>query len=377
MKITVEKRLNAKGDKQTIRLVYWYGSHVSGGKTKHDRKYEQLDLYLFPKPANSFERQHNKETLQLVEQIKSKRIAEEARGEQGFTSAIKSQAKFYDLFEEMRHSKADKPRTYTAWTSTIKQLKRYCPDDNLSFEQVNEEWVKGAKSYFETKATTKTGALLASNTASAYFLIVRAAITMARAKGYLTVDPMLNVTAIRPETTERVYLTLEEVKLLVKTECRYPALKQAFLFSCLTGLRWSDVDNLDWSKVTELNGSHRIEFRVVKTKGLQYLELSPQAYSILATGGVAKTGKAFSMLKYTTYMGVQLLRWTMSAGITKHVTFHSSRHTFAVSLITAGVDIYTVSKLMGHTTVKTTQLYADIIAEVHKNAMWSLPDIGL
>ena len=78
MKITTEKRLNAKGDKQTIRLVYWYGSHVDAdGKIKHDRKLEQLDLYLFPKPVSKFEKQHNKETLKLVDQIKSKRIAEE------------------------------------------------------------------------------------------------------------------------------------------------------------------------------------------------------------------------------------------------------------------------------------------------------------
>ncbi len=76
-------------------------------------------------------------------------------------------------------------------------------------------------------------------------------------------------------------------------------------------------------------------------------------------------------------MNVELLRWAMSAGITKHVTFHSARHTFAVSLITQGVDIYTISKLMGHTEVKTTQIYADVIDSVRKDAMFKIPDIGL
>ena len=85
----------------------------------------------------------------------------------------------------------------------------------------------------------------------------------------------------------------------------------------------------------------------------------------------------FSNLKYSAYMNTELLRWTMAAGITKHVTFHSGRHTFAVSLLCNGVDIYTVSKLMGHNEVKTTQVYADIIDSVRKDAMHKIPDIGL
>ena len=76
-------------------------------------------------------------------------------------------------------------------------------------------------------------------------------------------------------------------------------------------------------------------------------------------------------------MNVELLRWSMAAGISKHVTFHAGRHTFAVSLITQGVDIYTLSKLMGHSEIKTTKIYADIIDKVRKDAMHKIPDIGL
>ena len=76
-------------------------------------------------------------------------------------------------------------------------------------------------------------------------------------------------------------------------------------------------------------------------------------------------------------MNTELLRWSMAAGISKHVTFHAGRHTFAVSLLSNGVDIYTVSKLMGHSEVKTTQIYADIIDSVRKDAMHKIPDIGL
>lgn len=86
MKITIEKRINRAGDKQIIRLVYYYGSHTDeNGKTKHDRKIKHLDQYLYTNPKTEFEEQHNKETLQLVEQIKSKQLDEYTKGQYGFT----------------------------------------------------------------------------------------------------------------------------------------------------------------------------------------------------------------------------------------------------------------------------------------------------
>ena len=181
--------------------------------------------------------------------------------------------------------------------------------------------------------------------------------------------------ALPPISRERVYLTIDEVRALVKTDCRYDILKEAFLFSCLTGLRWSDINKLDWSEISEFNGSHRITFNQKKTGNLQYLDIPPQAFNLLK--GIEKKGRVFQSLKYSAYMNIELLRWTMAAGISKHVTFHAGRHTFAVSLITQGVDIYTISKLMGHTEVKTTQIYADIIDSVRKDAMHKIPDIGL
>ena len=92
MKITIEKRANKEGDKQALRLVYWYGSHTDeNGKIKHDRKLEQLDLYLYTDPKTKPEKQHNKETLQLVENIKAKRLVEAASGQHGFVTEAKKQ----------------------------------------------------------------------------------------------------------------------------------------------------------------------------------------------------------------------------------------------------------------------------------------------
>lgn len=120
MKVTIEKRTNKAGDKQNIRLVYWYGSHTDeNGKTKHDRKIEQLDLYLYTKSSTKMEKQHNKETLQLVEQIKSKRIAEAASGQHGFTDTNKASINFYSFFKRIMDTKKtnESTKNYGTWDS--------------------------------------------------------------------------------------------------------------------------------------------------------------------------------------------------------------------------------------------------------------------
>ena len=378
MKITIEKRINKEGDKQNIRLVYWYGSRTNeAGKLVHDRKRERLDQYLYANPKTKPEKQHNKETLQLIEQIKSKRIAEAASGQHGFTDTTKSSANFYRFFTQLMETKKtnESSSNYKVWEACLTQLKCYCPDERLTFEQVTVDWVEGVRRYFDTQAKTKSGNLISKNTASSYFNKVRAAINDAYAKGIIANNPLNQVKGIKSDSSPRVYLTIEEVRALVKTDCRYDVLKNAFLFSCLTGLRWSDINKLDWSEVSQFDGVHRITFNQKKTGNLQYLDITPQAYQLM--GEPASQGRVFQSLKYSAYLNTELLRWTMAAGITKHVTFHAGRHTFAVSLLSNGVDIYTVSKLMGHTEVKTTQVYADIIDSVRKDAMHKIPDIGL
>ena len=379
MKITIEKRANKEGDKQTIRLIYWYGSRRNeNGKVLHDRKREQLGQYLYtnPKTKTETEKQHNKETLQLVESIRAKRLTEAATGQHGFTDTTRTNASFYTFYNQLMATKktSGSSSNYSVWEACLIQLKRYHPDDGLTFEHITTEWVDGVRCYFDTQAKTKSGNLISKATASSYFNKVRAVINDAFAKGILTKNPLKQVKGIKADSTERTYLNIDEVRDLVKTDCRYDVLKNAFLFSCLTGLRWSDINKLDWSEVSQFDGVHRITFNQKKTGTLQYLDIPPQAYSLMGQSG---QGRVFQCLKYSAYMNTELLRWSMAAGISKHVTFHAGRHTFAVSLLSNGVDIYTVSKLMGHSEVKTTQIYADIIDSVRKDAMHKIPDIGL
>jgi integrase len=333
-------------------------------------------LFTYDKPKTPEEKQHNKESLRLAEAIKSKRIVEAQSGKHGFSDNTKLKAGFLNFFKKVM---TDKQRVTSqsnaaTWDGCYKQFIKYHPEQNVSFEGLTPEFIDGFKNYLQNTARTKSNQPLSKNTASTYFNKVRAVINEAYQKGIITKNPLQQVSGIKAENNKREYLSIEETRSLVKTDCRYPNLKNAFLFSCLTGLRWSDVNKLTWDDVQAFDGGHRITFNQQKTKGLQYLDLSAQAYSLM---GERKTGRIFIGLRYSAYMNTELLRWCMAAGISKHITFHASRHTFAVTQLTMGTDIYTVSKLLGHSELKTTQIYADIIDSQRKLAMHRIPDIGL
>lgn len=204
-------------------------------------------------------------------------------------------------------------------------------------------------------------------------------INQAYREGIIRDNPLSQVTSFKAKTTKRVYLTLDEVNALAQTECRYSVLKRAFLFSCSTGMRWCDIHRLTWSEIETFNNHKRIIFDQAKlshgdAKSLQYLDMSKSAESLLGPVKAAHE-RVFKGLKYSAYMNVELLRWCMAAGISKHVTFHAGRHTFAVIQLSRGIDIYAVSKLLGHSELKTTEIYADIIEQRRMEAMLTFPDI--
>ena len=146
-----------------------------------------------------------------------------------------------------------------------------------------------------------------------------------------------------------------------------PIVKRAALFSALTGLRHSDIQKLTWAEIEEFNGGYRLNFTQQKTKGVEYMPISKQAYQLC---GERKDDEllVFAGLPDPSWISKPLERWIKQAGITKHITFHCARHTFATLQLASGTDIYTVSKLLGHTNVKTTQIYAKVVDEKKEKA---------
>ena len=174
----------------------------------------------------------------------------------------------------------------------------------------------------------------------------------------------------------REYLTIEELKRLASTECLYPEVGRAFLFSCLTGLRRSDIVKLTWGEVSTLAGRTRLIYRQKKTRSQEYLDITAQAAELLGERGDAGPDDLVFDSIYHPQRTIDILRgWAAMAGIDKNITFHSGRHTFAVMMLTLGTDIYTVSKLLGHRSLQTTQIYAKIVDAKKQEAVDNIPQI--
>ena len=139
----------------------------------------------------------------------------------------------------------------------------------------------------------------------------------------------------------------------------YDVLKQASMFSILTGLRISDIRTLEWKHICEApDGKPCIRKRIEKTDTEETIFISEQALAYC--GERKESGLIFEGLR-PGIIDYAVKKWVEAAGIQKKISFHCFRHTYATLLVTQGVDIYTVSRQMTHTNVKTTQVYLHMV----------------
>ena len=343
------------------------------------REYEFLKLYLI-KERTAQDRKQNEQTLLTAQAIRSKRQIEIQNGEYGFTKQFKQDIPFLQYYRKMceeRHQNPDSNGNWGNWHSCLKYLEVYC-DEKTTFKDIDADWIEGFKEYLNTvekntykRTKNKDSELfqgLSQNSKVSYFNKLRACINQAFEERIIPVNPLRGVQGFKQEETERMYLTMDEVEKLAETPCNFPYLKNAFLFSCLTGLRKSDIEKLTWGDVFKEGDRTRIIFRQKKTKGQEYLTINAKAEEYLGTRG-NNNEKVFSGFKYGSWVLLELKRWVLSAGITKNITFHCARHTFAVSLLSKNVDIYTVSKLLGHRELATTQIYAKVMDQKKEEAV--------
>ena len=217
---------------------------------------------------------------------------------------------------------------------------------------------------------------LTDATIHAYFKFVTAVLNKASSKGLIAVNPVAALEMReRPQgrSPERTFLSLDEVSRLIDTPCpAYPILKNMFLFACFTGLRCSDVKALTWKKVDD----NMIGTTMQKTQKAIYIPISNNARRWLPERGFAgPEDKVFTGYPTINTVCRTIDKWAKDAGIDKHVTFHIARHTFATLSLEYGADLYTVSKLLGHQRVTTTQIYAKIVDKKKEEAVNLIPDL--
>lgn len=364
------KKKKAVKAKEPIRLRF--KELANGNKSLYldtyrdgKRSYEFLKLYLIPE-TNEEAKMRNANTLQAANSIKAQKIIELTNGEAGI-SKNSTRSKML-LMDWMRYYSEHKLKTgqsaafHIQIDKAIKHLIKYKGED-ITMKEVDKAYCIGFIDYLNN-AKRKDGKPMAKVTTAGYFRCLNCALNLAVKEEIIPYNPISKINSddrIKIPESTREYLTVEEVKKLIAEKCINEPTKQAYLFSCFCGLRLGDIQALTWGDIILDGTQYRARIVMKKTQKTLYLPLSDEALKWMPERGEAKdTDKVFH-LPYPTYINVVLKTWAQNCGITKTVTFHTARHTFATMMLTLGADLYTTSKLLGHTQVKTTQIYAKIV----------------
>lgn len=322
------------------------------------RRYEYLRLYLNDERTPE-DRIQNAETMRLAEAVRARRNIELQR--LGAAMPMPSEKAMSVLLREWVESRRDRSEgtqeVWRCWANRVNSWKGV----EVSLKDVGDEWWRKYTEWVRSQDFSQA-------TTHHYLARMRSVLSYAERNGLLARNPARNTTIQAVKNTERVYLSVEELRRL--RSVGIPGeVGRAFLFACFCGLRYSDVAALTWE---DIQGSRLVK-RIVKTRSVEYLDLNSQAMEMLGERG---TGQVFAIPKRVRRAQEAVLKaWAEKAGIPKHITFHTSRHTFAVLMLSAGVDIYTLSRLLGHTNVITTQIYADIVDARRRAAVEMFPKI--
>lgn len=298
-------------------------------------------------------RQHEYDNQSLYTDKESEIAAQNERSEQDFIE-------YFKKITYTRHPNASKSIIIN-WERVGVLLGLFTEGKPMPFSTINVKLLEELKMYMLTAPQGgKKGGKVSQNTASTYFSIVKAGLKQAFIDEYLTVDISEKVKNIPTKESRREVLTIEEVNKLANTPCSNNVLRRASFFSILTGLRHCDIQELKWGQIVRHNDSWRINFDQEKTDGVEYMPISDQAYELCGERRDPDR-LVFEGLMDPSWINRPVKKWIEAAGITKHITFHCFRHSYATLQLTNGTDIFTVSKMMGHTNVKTTQIYAKVV----------------
>lgn len=371
-------------------FAYELQSYTDSKGQPKERVVAVLDRNKHPKRRrlSELERDHNQKTRALATAVCAQRQLDIQAGRFGFLSKAKSATVDLVAFFRERaaaHQQANQSkgnrnsmnsayRHFTLFLSGSGVINRASDEDldkqYLAASDLTKQTCEDFKDYLSgAKSLKRPHNSLAPNSAVGYFTLFKKIIEEAAGKGIVAIDPSEKVVLPKVRDTEREYLTEEELQALALTECEWPVIKRASLFSCFTGLRYSDVEKLSWGEVHHSKGQgHYIRFTAKKNGRPETLPISDQAATLMGERGTDATA-VFEGLAYSDWQNSKMKEWVLRAGIKKHITFHCFRHTNATLLLTLGEDIFTVSKLLGHQSLSSTQVYARIVDKKKREAV--------
>jgi len=354
MPVYLRKRKNSDGS-TSLFLDIWHN-----GK----RTYEFLKECKLSNSRNPIAKQQDKKKIALAEQIKVKRALQLQSEEYDITPSFRQDIDFLAYFQAYldKYKKKDS-RLLIACFNKFKKFLEKKKIISLNAKQLNEAIVEDFKGYLEESMNGETPAN--------YFKKFKKVLKQALRDKIITSNPAAGLTAKRNEGVKKDILNFEEIQLLASTPANNEEVKKAFLFSCLTGLRFCDISILKWESI---NGQV-MKIKQQKTSKDVTIILNDSALNLL--GKPQKSAAIVFNLPTHTACLKGLKSWCKAAGIQKHITWHCARHSFATNIIFYGSDVNSASSLLGHSSLAYTQRYLRIANELKEKAVHNLPSISI
>lgn len=339
MRITIRQRTGKLGEALFLDITH-----------KSKRKKEYLGLYL------TGNKEADKQTLKTAEMIRIKRLADLQQIE---TLDFEPEKNLFTVVNEFIETK-DNKGTKAQYLTLLKDLKNFNNSKDVKIKKITPDFIEKFNVYLLQS--------LQDNTAKLRFTLLKTVLNYAIKKGYLNKNPFTKVEPIKTTDKVREYLTFVEIEKLIKCETKATETKRAFLFCCFTGLRFSDVKTLTYGDIKE----NIIQIKMKKTNSFVRIPLNDKSKVFIYDGSKVIPLPHTKVFELPTLQAceISLKRLFKKAGIEKNkVSFHLSRHTFATLSLNLGIDIYTVSKLLGHKDLNTTQIYAKLLDNAKIEAM--------
>jgi integrase/recombinase XerD len=367
MAVHIKKNPETKDGRQTLYLLTYHNYQPI-------REALKTFVYVFPKTKQ--ERDHNKERMAFAEQVRAARELEFDQGGVKTSQRVMGEGSFLQYFERIMREKYDVNGTYTTWRSTLLHMRTFLRGRDLKIKDCNDEFLKEFKQYLLKCNGIRSTIKLGNSSANIYLTKVKAALNQAVNERVIVDNPGKRLKNVKMDGKIIEYLSIDELSKLAKAPCINPLLKSAFMFSCLTGLRWSDVSKLTWRKVvySESKQTWELHYKQQKTKTIAYHPISDQAMAYAGKKGESDE-LVFKGLKYSTYHCKVLREWVRGEGIDKHITFHCARHTYAVMMHSMTGNIALVRDMLGHSDIKTTMKYVVVTNNAKINAVKLFPTI--
>ena len=252
------------------------------------------------------------------------------------------------------------PATIKSYETVKRRMVEFLKDERELEDIVLSEVSYQFISEFDLFIRIRKG--LHNNGVVKYMQQLKRVIRVAISNEWINKDPFSKYSCkiIEPK---RVFLTWEELKVLeglILPNERLSRVRDVFVFSCYTGLAYSDVSKLDKTHIVHMDGKDWIILDRTKTKNQSVIPIFPKAREILDKYASIKQSKLLPVIS-SQNLNKYIKEIAQIANINKRLSFHAARHTFASSVtLNKGVDITTVSAMLGHKMLKTTQIYARV-----------------